>query len=785
MAGVAQPSSSDEDEESDQPSSSEEEDIPIDIMQPHRPPTQKISKKRTRPDSDQWVRFDPSEECKYLDDGRIVVFVNGFFDNYPNDRQENWDNPESSKSLCTQYLDWLHPFGYLEVTTSTYAKYIDFWQLADKIYLFKAPGFFYYSNRAYLPEYTHFFPSNYAVDHCMQHGAYRATTLQVVAFYYTKILPPSLRADLYIHKTFIEFPYLVDMDIDTVKPITVELGMFIDATPFGSTGITFVGYPEHAMVLIFDSKLHRLEFYEPNGVDAKYPITKNGPLQSFTIYDYLKTRPNLLLAYGIDTLWGSTFKFQQQGKSCSLWASIMAICRMTGIRREQLPTRTQDVKDLLSTIRMIMWSVCRFGDFQDSPLVSFQDIDRKLNTCILSKSEIDQVLGMVMKHAAYTPIPIPPDEPLDPDEMKVEPSVCPTPWVINLDEVNVTSYFIHYAWPYCQRSTVIVRGSSVVASSEALRLIMFIAASVELEMVELINLSDVDTVATLDVLVAENPRCVMAAKKAVVYAPNTLDLIKKMRGRLLFDNINRAKAISTEATEALMGIARQLVSYPMPWEVTLNLLNHNAMPYVRGLPDDCVDRLICTGPLVGQERPDYMLNRFANSRLKTMMQKSTHVEVPSTKVNIVALACAGEMHHTLHVTEVKTSLSASDIAAFGQLDSCIKRGVLTIDRLVLQFEIDEASVVEVNRLVANVHARIPIYMLLNPVDEKSIDLYVRRMHVRNFIVAKRYENFSPVFLWNFLSKARSVIYRDLYEPPSPPEQKPAMRAEPLLEMGQV
>ena len=711
-----------------------------------------------RPRSDEWVRFEPSEECKHLDDGRKVFFVDGNFDNFPNDAQKEWSNPESSSSLCTQYLEWLYPDTQFEVTSSTLTKYIDLWERGGDVYLFRAPGFFYFSNPQFLPEFGQFDRADYGVDFCMQHGAFSATTMQIIAFYYTKILPARFKKSLYIHKTDIRVPFFDGANVGQVDALTENVQAFLAATPDGSLGIAFVYLTRHVMLLVFDTLHKRLELYDSNGRFQKYhrDVGHAGPLQSFTFYQYLKDHAfemHEVMLGRITKIWGNTFKFQQQDSSCSLWASTVAICRMTGTSRERLPTKTQDVIDITSLNRQIMWHACWFSRIPDGS-VSFEILDRILNICKVPQEEADKLLSMVTKHADNSPIPIPPDEALDPDEKELEPAVCPKPLVINLKQVDVTPYFMAYIFPYCEQANVVVRGQSVPDSSAALRLILPTATSVELEMAEPINLSDVGTVVTLDRLVSENPRYQILAKEAVVFADNNLDLVKRMRGRLYFDRILRAKPMSAEADEAFVVMTDELVNDPQPWVLIVNLLNVGAMRAVWALRDDSVDRLICTGPLVGQEPTNYNLN--------LLMRKSAHVQVPSAGVKAVVRVCEETNGRTLHVTEVETSLSLIDVLSATQLASCVGKGLLTMDRLVLQFAMTDYSVTEVNKLVQEVNPQTPIYMVINPVDEKSIDLHVKRMNVRNFILDRRYESDPPLFLTDL--QARSVIYRDFYVP---------------------
>lgn len=736
MAGVAQPRSSNSDEDEE-------------IIRPE------TSNKRSRPDSDEWVKFDPSEECKNLDDGLKVVFVRGSFDNFPNDAQKKWDHPESPKSLCTQYLDWLFPDNLFEVTSSTYTKYIDLWKRGDRVYMFKAPGFFYFSNPEQLPDYTKFDRDDYDMDKCVKNGSHNATMLQLLAFYYTKILPSSLKRNVYIHKTQIAVPYFVDLIPFTIDLITRALWRFLTVTPRDSMGVVFVSYPEHAMVLIFDSVAKRLELYEPNGINAKYRITKGGPLQTFTMYDYLKTQVRMLKAQGIKRLWGNTFKFQQEDGSCSEWASAMAMCRMTGVSRDRLPTKTQDVLDIMSTTRRIIWNVCRFDQFSMYVILSFEEIDRALNACQVPADQSDALLNLVTKHVEYNPIPIPPDDSLTDEEMKDE--TCPRPLVINLQQVNVNSYFIEYIEQYCQPpGVVIVRGTSLVESSEAVSLIVPVAESVQLEMSEPINLSDIDSLNILKYLVRNGDRSKyrVTAKEAVAY--DTV-CTSRMDGRVKFDQVIVAKTISAEARTQLEQIADKLVDELRSRVMTLNIRNFNAIDNVLDHSPDSVDAIAFTGPLVGQE-PHTLAN---GGRLGQLMSVSAAVDMPSANINAIAMACdKARQGRTLHVTEVGAYPIADDLGRAMALSKCIKTGVLSMDRLVLKLIAGANVIPDFAREFAKEQPSIPVYVILDPVDEPTLQT-AQSLGVLNIIVDQKYESEKPDTLRVFLERAQSVEYRKL------------------------
>jgi hypothetical protein len=712
------------------------------------------SNKRAR--SDVWVSYDPSDRCELIDHAREVVFIDGFFADFPEFSRVERDHPKSGRSLCTQYLFWLHPNASFSVSRATYQKFIDIRERNGELYFFKAPGFFYFSNASHLSDYSQFDKMDYDIDSCLKIGAFAATSMQVLAFYYTKILPQRLRKNVYIHKKHIQVQNFEELG--SVGVLVEKLDEFFAATPEGSMGIAFVSYPEHAMALVFDSLEKRVELYEPNGIDAKYLIEERGPLQQFTMYDYLQTRARpMLLKNGIERLWGNTFKFQQKDSSCSLWASAIAICRMSGVDRDRVPTKTQDVVDITSMNRRIIWNVCRFDQFSRYVFVSFKDLDRALNACQVPEDEVTKLLTMVMKHAAYSPIPIPPDEFLN-DERKDDSGGCPRPLVINLQQVDVTPYFIDYINQYCQEGPVIVRGNSLGESSAALLLIMPKAESVHLEMTEPINLSDQDSVILLQYLArgAGDSKHTITAKEAVVYGEMSTVLF--LQHRVKFDRVLVAKPVSAETRARLETIADTLVDEPRSWVITLNLRNRQAITNASDLPPDSVDEIIGTGSFVGQE--PHMLTDSPRS-LRELMSVSTTVRLPSLDINGIVQACeSARQGHTLHVAEVGASPTVDDRVHALALSHCIKKGVLSMDRFVLKLRPGANLFRNFAVAFAKEHPLVPIYMVLDPVDEQTLQA-AADLGVSNFIVDQKYASDQPANLRAFLNQAKSVEHREL------------------------
>lgn len=754
---------------------------------------------------DEWVRLDP-KDCLSVQDSQRVVFVDGFFDDFPSDdRQEKWNRPESAKPLCTQYIEWLFPEQRVEASAN-YQKYIDLRELDGVIYMFRAPGFFFFSNPHHLAEGDLFYRQYYDIDFCMEHGAYDSTTMQIIAFYYTKILPYRFRKNVYIHKDPINVPFFEEPPRRAEcfrSLLCLRLKGFIEATPRGSMGIVLAGYPDHAMLLIYDSKKNRIELYEPNGVHAKYHKGEDasGPLQSVTFYDYLKTHVNgMLRGMGITRIWGNTLGFQQKDNSCSLWASAMAICRMTGISRAQLPTKTQDVKDITSRVRTILWDVCLFHTLEDG-VVPFKDIDTMLNVCQVPDDQAKELLGMVTKFADYSPIPIPPDELLGDDmkgdssdeslgeerdhpdellgeEMKGNPpnefmgdaakdEGCPSPLVIDLQQVHVTKDFVDNLGLYCEDRDVTVRGTSLGESTSALRLILTWARFVRLEMSELINLTDVDTVRNIQLLVNANRKTRFQVDEAVMYAvTDAIQVFRDMRARLHFDKVILTREVTGKYSHYLRDIADDLEYQDIPWRLTFNLLNTEAMEDVFKLPHDSVDRIVCTGPLVGEEPPNFLLNNLAVNRLTLLMNRSACVQVPSADMEVVEDACRHATESTTHITEVGAYPTADDYTRAISLFDYIQKGQLKIDRLVLKLTVpifDPNSLSEFAGAFERTLPDSPVYLLLDPIDESTMQA-ARALNVSKFIVSNRLgeKGYTPEharLVSGFLYRAKDVVYR--------------------------
>jgi hypothetical protein len=254
----------------------------------------------------------------------------------------------------------------------------------------------------------------------------------------------------------------------------------------------------------------------------------------------------------------------------------------------------------------------------------------------------------------------------------------------------------------------------------------------------------------------------------VYAASDTIQIVSNMSARLHFDKVILAKDINERYRTYLRKIAGTLEDRRLPWVLTLNLLNTQAIDDVFILPPDSVDRLICTGPLVGQEPPNFRLNdtQVVNS-LTLLMNHSAYVEVPSADLKVVEEACSNTTGNAAHIIEVGAypTLDGSNLA--NSLSDCMKNGRVKIDRLVVKIRVpvDDNSLSVFAGELERVLPDVPVYMLLHPIDESTMQAAVA-LHVSKFIVSNNLADGGNTPLVNeFLSRATDVVYRALRSEP--------------------
>jgi hypothetical protein len=374
-------------------------------------------------------------------------------------------------SACAQYVLWLYPEIKPEDIASIRSKYarIEVMKYDEIIFLFneKEPlGFFSRqpSNFGSLMS-----KKEYDVAWCMKSGVTRSTSMAILAFYYLKILPPALRVVVYLNPNFLRIPP-IEKKVDPTEferkdqKFRTEFAAFITETQKrrDRLGVSYVVVDDggHAQAIVYDAPNKRLEVYDS---------ASSGPLNTYdmnaTLYGYFAARaPMLQEQFGICKLYGNGLNVQgpfqeaQLGKrpkgvedgSCALWATVIAMCRMTDVDRAQLPIYLQDVADTSALIRSVLMTTCGFGTLDDKKHTP-QDFDQLIAGCEPSQADAQAILDSILRHTQRTPIVIPPDlEICDPEMKQTEP--C-TELHLNLNELKLSLRLASYLHTLCPRAT--------------------------------------------------------------------------------------------------------------------------------------------------------------------------------------------------------------------------------------------------------------------------------------------------------------------------------------------
>lgn len=260
-------------------------------------------------------------------------------------------------------------------------------------------------------EFSIFRDTDYAIDACLQKGNMPATSSIVLAFYYFGILPDHQRRDVYLNvEPLGRITYEL---LDRTDPMfhiqrqhfQTSLNKFISAVPANvKLGITLMKLPNHSTLLVFDVVNQRLEFYDPNGRGAVYGQV---PDDNRTVYQYFVRNLRKLskLHPRVCKVWGSDNKFQGQDSSCALWTTVIAICRMSGIERSQLPTDIEVVKNISQSIRLALWNTCQFSLFKNN-VYNAATVEQSLRACVVAPEEIAHIRTLVMDNLQNKPIPV-------------------------------------------------------------------------------------------------------------------------------------------------------------------------------------------------------------------------------------------------------------------------------------------------------------------------------------------------------------------------------------------
>jgi hypothetical protein len=440
-----------------------------------------MSAKRKR--LEEWVRLDTQEVCnKVIMPEEKVVYVDATqrkyqtaYDTDPNlvrfIRMEKFV-PDPSKihsdgtpmSLCAQYILWLDDGLGMDAALSKYSE-IELWTYEDILFLFRQrqPGFFARQPSNFEALVVH---EEYQPDACfVLPGFARSTSMALLAFYYLKILPPELRPHVYLNPSYIKSPPIGkvnDKFEEQEQELMTNLQDFINNTEKrNAIGVSYVSEAgAHAQVIVYDAPNKRLEIYDS---DTEGPLNPSYTMPT-TLYGYLAASgPMLQERFGICRLYGNGLRVQgllreeMYGKrpkgsrdpSCALWATVIAMCRMTGVDRDRLPILFQDVIDTSVLIRSVFLNACGIGQLENNKLISKKAFDSIIEDCTPSPIDVDAILRSVTKHQQKTPIPIPPDRLLC-DEEKQEP--C-TDIYVNLNELIITSHIAHYLFKVCPNTT--------------------------------------------------------------------------------------------------------------------------------------------------------------------------------------------------------------------------------------------------------------------------------------------------------------------------------------------
>jgi len=403
------------------------------------------------------------------------------------------------------------------------------------------------------------------------------------AFYYLKILPTARQRFVFVNPNFIRGEFTPSDD--EVPKYAKDIATFVKSTPMKAIGISLFGYIadtlSHAILLVFDPSARRLEIYDPNGSAASYDLPKPYNIEDRTedadenvendvesviereidvedendnedendsedeIEDEFRNEtptlytPTLyvlqtLRQHGNDLfnsdgvqrvckLWASAFVYQE-GKTCASWASVIAVCRMSGIDRDRLPTKNKDMFDISSSIRSIMWNACKFSEFEEG-ILSFKKVDHALKSCIVPREEKEHLLHLVNKHTTKSPIPIPPDDDLcleDPTEVQSGYSHL----TINVNEVDVTDQFCKYIQRLCPDLNLITCIlPDIPTYSDAISKIVDIMPESSTLELEVPNPVEINSEATMSVLVQLSESLVnVRSKEAIVRKKEPVDI---------------------------------------------------------------------------------------------------------------------------------------------------------------------------------------------------------------------------------------------------------------------
>jgi flagellar motor protein MotB len=299
----------------------------------------------------------------------------------------------------------------------------------------------------------------YDVTKCAQTGVTSETIWIILIFYIEKILPVQLKNGVYLHPASIQYDMLHEFVTRTLK-ISFEarslfkdqLNNFIAKVPAGATiGIALVKMKtvdsvdrkltNHIALLVFDVKNQRLEYYDSNGRDTLYYDTPMEQNIGRSFYGYLirNSKPIHYSNPKVCVIWGSPDKVQQEKASCSFWATVIAICRMSGVDREHLPTDFDVVNAISHAVRRALLYACQFTVFDGLIAFNRHNWVKAIELCQVPEDQVEQIRGLVESQKNNPPKPITGDIDVC-THLKHTPPPAVMKQAPNCDNVTVDTY---------------------------------------------------------------------------------------------------------------------------------------------------------------------------------------------------------------------------------------------------------------------------------------------------------------------------------------------------------
>lgn len=266
-------------------------------------------------------------------------------------------------------------------------------------------------------------PGDYDVDTCINAGVHEQTFWIIMELYYYKIMPDELRDRAYMHRSPIEYNTLYQFGSRALRGshelrqvFIRDFNNFLSAMPKNKNiGICPINIRTvdpidkkrhaHVALLVFDATKKRLEYYDSNGGDSLYYGTsKQSKTESFNGYLVRNSEQIHHNNPQVCTIWGSHDPLQKEIASCSLWVNVIAICRISGIDREFLPTDFKDVREISIALRQTLLHACKFAVFTKGLInFTFQNWSTALLDCKVPETQIRYIRSMVEKQKLNPP----------------------------------------------------------------------------------------------------------------------------------------------------------------------------------------------------------------------------------------------------------------------------------------------------------------------------------------------------------------------------------------------